>query len=185
MAGQGILERREDIFFLTVEEFEPVCRGKAEFDVRAAVCERRAEFERNRALTPPTVVVGQFDPARQTLPPDYRPGEELPGLPVSAGVVTGPARVLLHADNGARILPGEILIAPFTDPGWTPHFLTAAGLVTDIGGQLSHGSVIAREYGLPAVVNVQSATRIIHTGDLIRVDGDRGRVAILARAPPR
>jgi pyruvate,water dikinase len=90
---------------------------------------------------------------------------------------------MLRADRNARILPGEILIAPFTDPSWTPYFLTAAGLVTDIGGQLSHGSVVAREYGLPAVVNVRSATSIIHTGDLIRVDGDTGRVSILERGP--
>ena len=183
MARQGILERRDDIFFLTIEEYEPVYRGKATFEVRAAVRARRAEFERNRALAPPAVIVGRFDPARQTLPPDHRAGDELQGLPVSAGVVTGPARVMLRADNQARILPGEILVAPFTDPGWTPYFLTAAGLVTDIGGQLSHGSVVAREYGLPAVVNVQSATRLIRTGDLIQVDGDRGRVTILVRGP--
>ncbi len=183
MAQQGILERPDDIFFLTVEEYEGVCRGEAAFDAQAVVRARRAEFERNRTLTPPAVVVGRFDPSRQSLPPGYQPGDELQGLAVSAGVVKGPARVMLHADSKARILRGEILVAPFTDPGWTPHFLTAAGLVTDIGGQLSHGSVVAREYGLPAVVNVQSATRIIHTGDLIQVDGDRGRVTILARGP--
>ncbi len=183
MARQGILECRDDIFFLTVEEHEAVYRGVATFEVRAVVRARRAEFERNRALTPPAVIVGRFDPARPNSPPDFHAGGELRGLPVSAGIVTGPARVMLRADRNARILPGEILIAPFTDPSWTPYFLTAAGLVTDIGGQLSHGSVVAREYGLPAVVNVRSATSIIHTGDLIRVDGDTGRVSILERGP--
>ncbi|MGO8926976.1 MAG: PEP/pyruvate-binding domain-containing protein [Limisphaerales bacterium] len=181
MARQGMLECRDDIFFLTVEEYEAVYRGAATFDVRAVIRARRAEFERNRAITPPAVIVGRFDPARQNLAPDYHPGGELRGLPVSAGIVTGPARVILRADGNARILPGEILIAPCTDPAWTPYFLTAAGLVTDIGGQLSHGSVIAREYGLPAIVNVPSATKIIHTGDLIRVDGDTGSVSILVR----
>jgi rifampicin phosphotransferase len=180
MARQGILECRDDIYFLAAEEHEPVYRGVAAFDVRAVVRARRAEYERNRAVTPPAVITGRFDPARQSLPPDYRPGDELQGVPVSAGVVTGRARVMLRADSNARVLPGEILVAPFTDPSWTPYFLTAAGLVTDIGGQLSHGSVIAREYGLPAVVNVASATKIIHTGDLIQVDGDTGRVSIVA-----
>lgn len=104
---------------------------------------RRAEYDRNQAIRPPAVIVGRFDPARQSLPPDDFAGSELQGLPVSAGVVTGPARVMLHTVNNGRVLPGEILIAPFTNPDWTPHFLTAAGLVTDIGGQLSHGSVVA------------------------------------------
>ncbi len=182
MVRQGILERSGDIFFLACEEIEPVYRGTAgALDVRALIRTRREEFDRNRALAPPPVVVGRFDPARHTLPPVDGAARELKGLPVSAGVVTGPARVMLRADGGERVLPGEILVAPFTDPGWTPHFLAAAGLVTDIGGQLSHGSVIAREYGLPAVVNVPSATRTVHTGDLIEVDGDRGIVTVLNR----
>jgi rifampicin phosphotransferase len=179
MCQQGILERKEDIFFLTVEEYEPAFRGTARIDVKAIVGARRAEFERNRAVTPPSVVVGRFDPSRPGLAPDYQPDGELRGLPVSAGVLTGRARVILRADGDERLLPGEVLVAPFTNPGWTPYFLTAGGLVTDIGGQLSHGSVVAREYGLPAVVNVPSATKIIHTGDLVRVDGDTGRVSIL------
>jgi pyruvate,water dikinase len=125
------------------------------------------------------VVVGSFDPARHRPPPFDPQATVLAGLAVSAGVVVGPARVILQTDPDARVLPGEILVAPHTDPGWTPHFLTAAGLVTDLGGQLSHGSVIAREYGLPAVVNVRFATRLIRTGQRICVDGDRGRVVIL------
>ncbi len=77
------------------------------------------------------------------------------------------------------MLPGGILVAPFTDPGWTPYFLSAAGIVMDLGGQLSHGSIVARELGIPAVVNVGPATRIIRTGQLVRVDGNRGEVTIL------
>jgi rifampicin phosphotransferase len=179
MCRQGILECKEDIFFLTVEEYEPAFRGTAAINVKAVVAARRAEFERNRAVSPPTLVVGRFDPSQPARAPDYQPDGELRGLPVSAGIVTGRARVLLRADSDERLLPGEVLVAPFTNPGWTPYFLTAVGLVTDIGGQLSHGSVVAREYGLPAVVNVPSATKIIQTGDLVRVDGDTGRVSIL------
>ena len=105
----------------------------------------------------------------------------LQGVGVSPGIVTGPARVILQADADARLLPGEILVAPYTDPGWTPYFLAAAGIVVDVGGLLSHGSVVAREYGLPAVVNVGAGTRLIRTGDLVRVDGTRGCVSVLKR----
>jgi pyruvate,water dikinase len=106
--------------------------------------------------------------------------EMLTGLAVSPGVVAGKARVILRADSDRQLLAGEILIAPFTDPGWAPYFLPAAAVVMDQGGLLSHGSIIAREYGLPAVVNVGSATNIIKTGQTIQVDGDRGVVRILS-----
>ena len=97
---------------------------------------------------------------------------------MSPGVVSGPARVMLRSDAG-QVQPGEIMVAPFTDPGWTPHFLTAAGIVMDLGGLLSHGSIVAREYGIPTVVNVGPATRIIKTGQIVQVDGNRGIVRIL------
>lgn len=100
-------------------------------------------------------------------------------MAVSPGIATGRARVILQADAANTIQPGEILIAPHTDPGWTPCFLAAAGVVVDIGGLLSHGSVVAREYGLPAVVNVGLATRMIKTGQQVRVDGYRGTVTVL------
>jgi pyruvate,water dikinase len=87
--------------------------------------------------------------------------------------------VFASADAEESVLPGEILVAPFTDPGWTPYFIPAAGIVMDMGGMLSHGSIIAREYGIPAVVNVGPATRVIKTGQLVEVDGDIGEVRIL------
>jgi pyruvate,water dikinase len=105
----------------------------------------------------------------------------LEGIPVSPGIVTGPARVILRADDHEQVLPGELLIAPFTDPAWSPYFITAAGVVMEQGGILSHGSIVAREYGLPAVTNVASATRVIRTGDLVQVDGNRGCVSVLKR----
>jgi len=98
---------------------------------------------------------------------------------VFPGLVTGLARVIMRTNDHEQVLPGEILVAPFTDPAWTPYFIPAAGVVVDQGGILSHGSIVAREYGLPAVTNVGSATRIIRTGDRVQVDGNLGRVTIL------
>ena len=95
----------------------------------------------------------------------------------SVGVVSGPARVILDP-AGAHLDPGEILVAPSTDPGWTPLFLTAAGLVMEMGGSMSHGAVVAREYGLPAVVGVPDATTRISTGDWVTVDGAAGSVVV-------
>ncbi|MDO9557891.1 MAG: PEP-utilizing enzyme [Coriobacteriia bacterium] len=129
-------------------------------------------------LSPPPVVIGDWDEHSEPIKlPDGV--EVLKGISVSAGVVRGPARVFLSVDSEEEVLPGEILVAPFTDPGWTPYFIPAAGIVMDMGGMLSHGSIIAREYGIPAVVNVGPATRIITTGQLVEVDGDRGEVRIL------
>ena len=105
--------------------------------------------------------------------------ELLTGLAVSPGVVTGPARVILRANTDEQVLAGEILVAPFTDPGWTPYFLPTAAIVMDQGGLLSHGSIVAREYGIPAVVNVGPATKIIQTGQTIQVDGNSGVVKII------
>jgi pyruvate,water dikinase len=102
---------------------------------------------------------------------------------VSAGIVTGRARVILRSDADERVQPGEILVAPFTDPGWTPYFVPAAGIVMDMGGLLSHGSIIAREYGIPAVVNVGPATQIIRTGQWLEVNADQGVVKVLDAAP--
>jgi phosphohistidine swiveling domain-containing protein len=165
-----------DVFFLKVSELETM----DSFDWRARIAERRREYEANQKLMPPPVVVGRVDSKLndgQPLPADAK---SLEGIPVSPGVVTGKARVILRTDDHEQVLPGEILIAPFTDPAWTPYFINAAGVVMDQGGILSHGSIIAREYGLPAVTNVHCATRVIRTGDRVQVDGNRGRVAVLS-----
>jgi len=146
-------------------------------DVRARVAERRAEYQRNLHLSPPAIIVGKYDPEKHK-PDTVDASAELKGLAVSPGIVTGPARVILHAGT-EQVLPGEILVAPFTDPGWTPYFIPAAGIVMDQGGLLSHGSIVAREYGIPAVVNVGPATKLIKTGQLIQVDGDSGVVRIV------
>lgn len=101
----------------------------------------------------------------------------LRGTPASAGLVTARARVILDP-TGAALEPGEVLVAPATDPGWTPLFLTAGGLVMEMGGSMSHGAVVAREYGIPAVVGVPDATDRITTGQHVTVDGSAGRITI-------
>ena len=108
----------------------------------------------------------------------------LTGISVSPGVVTGPARVILHASDD-YVRPGEILVVPFTDPGWTPYFVNAAGIVTDMGGLLIHGSIIAREYDIPCVVDVGPATKIIKTGQTISVDGNSACVQIIQESKRR
>jgi pyruvate,water dikinase len=177
MVEAGVLDRADDIFFLEYEEL-PALVEDGEGDWRELVAARRAEHARLEQLSPPPVVVGEWDERSGPwiVSTDAR---TLKGISVSAGVARGPARVFLSADTDEHVLPGEILVAPFTDPGWTPYFVPAAGIVMDMGGLLSHGSIIAREYGIPAVVNVGPATRIISTGQIIEVDGDAGEVRIV------
>jgi pyruvate,water dikinase len=176
---KGILENEDDVFFLRYEEIEPVVNNNADSDIKKVISARRAEYDKNRSITPPDVVFGKFDPA--TYVPDSidEQAEVLQGLAVSTGTATGKARVILRADTEEQLLAGEILVAPFTDPGWTPYFIPAAAIVMDEGGIFSHGSIIAREYGIPAVVNVGGATRIIKTGQTICVDGNRSVVTII------
>jgi pyruvate,water dikinase len=179
LVGRGVLNTPDDVFFLTLEELAATARGETCADVRQMVADRRAERERNELVAPPKVVVGRFDPTK-SVPDTIDAGADvLKGLGASAGVVTGKAHVILRADTDEQLLAGEILVAPFTDAGWTPYFVPAAGIVIEQGGLLSHGSIIAREYGIPAVVNVGHATRILQPGQTIRVDGNRGIVTIL------
>ena len=194
MAERDLLDAADDILFLTWDEVAPVRAGT--LDARPLVSARRAGYEANRALTPPSIVLGEWDgaPAGSALEafgtggdaparPDAVAGPAtLTGLGVAAGVARGPARVIHSLHSTERVLPGEVLVAPFTDPGWTPYFVPAAAIVVDMGGMLSHGSIIAREYGIPGVVNVGPATSLIRTGDIVEVDGSRGVVTIVERA---
>lgn len=179
LAERGTLADADDVFFLDLPELLAELESAPLSEVRARVAARRSEWKAHAALRPPSVVIGRYDPAL-ALPEAAFTGDRLTGLAVSPGVVTGRARVILSADAAERVLPGEILVAPFTDPGWTPWFVAAAGVVVDLGGMLSHGSIVAREYGIPAVVNVRHATRSVRTGQLLRVDGNLGEVTILA-----
>jgi rifampicin phosphotransferase len=179
LAQTGTLHQRDDIFFLKMDEIEPVVNGTAEFPVAQTINQRRAEYEQNLSYCPPPIVLGRFDPRTQPGPSIDQTIRQFRGIGASAGVVTGRARVILRTDDEAQINPGEILVAPFTDPAWTPYFIPAAAVVMDQGGLLSHGSIIAREYGIPAVVNVGPATKIIKTGQPLHVDANQGLVTLM------
>jgi rifampicin phosphotransferase len=176
---ENLLEEREDVFFLEAGELKALCRGKIEFPVRAAIMRRKVEYQRYLTLTPPPVIIGDYIPESLSTEAGFCPRRQWQGLAVSSGIAEGNARIILRADTRDHVRPGEILVAPFTDPGWTPYFLTAAAIVMDLGGMLSHGSIVAREYGIPAVVNVGAATQQIKTGQRLRVDGNAGVVTLL------
>lgn len=176
--ARGLLASSDDVFFLRWAELRTVAASVDEKAWRRKIARARAEHRKWQPLTPPPVVVGRLDPTT-ALPPPVPNATVLKGLAVSAGVLEGIARVVLRSDDDTRVGPGEILVAPFTDPGWAPYFVSAGALVVDLGGMLSHGSIIAREYGIPAVVNVGHGTRRIRSGSRIRVDGFRGEVTIL------
>ena len=160
------------VFLLTLDEIVVALRT-SRADLAPLVRARRAEFTRDSARPdPPATFVGA--PPSVVLPP--LGGDVLRGLPASPGVVVGRARVLLRADAMGELETGEVLVVHTTDVGWTPLFLLAAGVVTELGGPLSHAAVVAREFGVPSVVNVEGATRAIRTGDLVRVDGGTGVV---------
>lgn len=179
LAACSLIADSDDVFFLKLEELGQLARNQAEVDIRQVIAARRADYEKWKSISPPGVIYGRFNPDTY-IPADVNAGAELlSGLAVSPGVVSGKARVILRADDNEQVQAGEILVAPFTDPGWTPYFIPAGGIVMDQGGLLSHGAIVAREYGIPAVVNVGNATKIIKTGQTIQVDGDKGVVRIL------
>jgi rifampicin phosphotransferase len=174
------LEAEDDVFFVTLPEARA---GLAGTDLRSIVAERREGYnaELGRRHVPRLLLSDGTEPAPVVDPRDAAEGA-LRGTPASSGTVRGQARVVLDP-VGAHLEPGEILVAPSTDPGWTPLFLTAAGLVMEMGGAMSHGSVVAREYGIPAVVGVDGASVRIKTGQTIEVDGARGVVRIVEEEP--
>jgi pyruvate,water dikinase len=142
------------------------------------ISQRRAAFASYQALKPPRVLTSDGEAIAGSYRRGERPAGALIGLPVSAGTIEGRARVILDVAD-ADLEAGDVLVTAWTDPSWTPLFVGIAGLVTEVGGQMTHGAVIAREYGLPAVVGVQHATRLIRDGQRIRVHGTEGYVEIL------
>ena len=174
LAARGLVADEDDIFFLTLPEARCAAGGE---DMRELVAARRAAFDRERARRRiPRMLLSDGTDAEAAL---VSVGEGLRGSPASPGVVSGIARVI-RSPAGARLEPGEILVAPSTDPGWTPLFLTAGALVMEMGGMMSHGAVVAREYGIPAVVGVAGATEQITTGSRVTVDGSAGTVVVHA-----
>ncbi|MDX2154291.1 MAG: PEP/pyruvate-binding domain-containing protein [Bryobacteraceae bacterium] len=175
LVRRGEIAEKDDIFFLTLGEAREALAGR---NCKPVICERRQRYETElrRRHVPRVFLSDGTEPEAVADGDGHRQG--LAGTPASAGIVTGIARVISDP-VGARIEPGEILVAPSTDPGWTPLFLTAAGLVMEMGGANSHGAVVAREYGIPAVVGVPSATALIQSGIRITVDGSSGLVRTL------
>jgi pyruvate,water dikinase len=172
----GVLREKEDIFYLRFNELLDVLRTHR-VDGQL-IRERKAAFESYRTLTPPRVLTSDGEAITGAYRRDDFPEGALVGLPVSAGIVEGRARVILDMAE-AELEPGDILVTAYTDPSWTPLFVAIKGLVTEVGGLMTHGAVIAREYGLPAVVGVEHATRLIRDGQRLRVHGTEGYVEIL------
>lgn len=177
LADAGIMHEKEDIFYLTFEEFRAASRDN-HLD-QDMINHRKEEFKIFEKLSPPRVitsdgeiVAGKYDRANL-------PGDAIVGIAVSSGVIEGRACVILNMED-AEIEEGDILVTAFTDPSWTPLFVSIKGLVTEVGGLMTHGAVIAREYGLPAVVGVENATKIIEHGQRIRVNGTEGYVELLS-----
>ncbi|MEU6083350.1 rifamycin-inactivating phosphotransferase [Streptomyces sp. NPDC047108] len=172
----GVLPEKDDVFYLTFQELHDVVRSH---QVDDRLIQRRKEaFRSYHALTPPRVLTSDGEAVTGAYRRDDVPAGALVGLAVSAGTVEGRARVILDMAD-ADLEAGDILVTPFTDPSWSPLFVGIAGLVTEVGGLMTHGAVIAREYGLPAVVGVERATRLIRDGQRIRVHGTDGYVEIL------
>ncbi|MCD6423870.1 MAG: phosphoenolpyruvate synthase, partial [Anaerolineales bacterium] len=174
---QGRIEDVEDIWYLTLAEAIEALE-KSETEIRTRIEQRKMDYAYYAKLTPPRVITSNGEIIKAVHSMENMPEDAIPGSPVSAGVVEGLAKIVM--DPASETLnPGEILVAPSTDPAWTPLFINAAGVVLEVGGLMTHGSVVAREYGIPAVVSVPDATKLIQTGQRIRVNGDAGYIEIL------
>ena len=171
-----VLREREDIFYLRFEEIQDVVRTNRVDD--RLIDQRKDAFTSYQALTPPRVITSDGEAVAGAYRRDHLPAGALVGLAVSAGTVEGRARVIVDIAE-ADLEAGDILVTTYTDPSWTPLFVAIRGLVTEVGGLMTHGAVIAREYGLPAVVGVENATHLIQDGQRIRVHGTDGYVEML------
>ncbi|MCQ6562167.1 phosphoenolpyruvate synthase [Paenibacillus mendelii] len=172
----GVIHEKEDVYYLTFEELRDVVRhNKLDYQV---ITKRKDEYKLYEKLTPPRVITSDGEIIVGEYKRENLPAEAIVGLPVSSGVIEGRARVILSMED-ADLEDGDILVTHFTDPGWTPLFVSIKGLVTEVGGLMTHGAVIAREYGLPAVVGVENATKRITDGQRIRVHGTEGYIEIL------
>lgn len=172
----NVLHEKEDIYYLTLAELrEVVLTNKLDYQI---VSKRKDEYKLYEKLTCPRVITSDGEIIAGKYTRENLPAEAIVGLPVSSGVIEGRARVILNMED-ANLEDGDILVTSFTDPSWTPLFVSIKGLVTEVGGLMTHGAVIAREYGLPAVVGVENATKLIKDGQRIRVHGTEGYIEIL------
>jgi len=172
----NVIHEKEDIYYLTFEELYEVVRTK-QLDYQI-ISKRKEEYQYNEKLNPPRVITSDGEIIAGKYRRGNLPDGAIAGLPVSSGVIEGRARVILHMED-ADLEEGDILVTAFTDPSWTPLFVSIKGLVTEVGGLMTHGAVIAREYGLPAIVGVENATKRIQNGQRIRVNGTEGYIEIL------
>jgi rifampicin phosphotransferase len=173
----GVLREKADVFYLTFQELHELVRTH-QIDEHL-IRERKEAFRSYQGLTPPRVITSDGEVITGSYRRDGVPAGALVGLPVSAGTVEGRARVILDIAQ-ADVVAGDILVTAHTDPSWAPVFVAVAGLVTEVGGLMTHGAVIAREYGLPAIVGVERATQLIPDGQRIRVHATDGYVEILS-----
>lgn len=172
----GVIHEKEDIFYLSFEELHEVVRTNKLDNL--IISNRKEDYKLYEKLTPPRVITSDGEIIVGKYKRGNLPAEAIVGLPVSSGVIEGRARVILNIED-AVLEDGDVLVTTFTDPSWTPLFVSIKGLVTEVGGLMTHGAVIAREYGLPAVVGVENATNLIKDGQRIRVHGTEGYIEIL------
>ncbi len=173
---QGLIEEKDDIFYIRFEELQEVIKtNKVDYGI---IKKRKEEYEIFKKLTPPRVITSDGEIFCGEYDTKNTPEGALTGVPVSSGIIEGRARVILRIED-ANIEEGDILVTTFTDPSWTPVFVSIKGLVTEVGGMMTHGAVVAREYGLPAVASVENATKLIKEGQRIRINGTEGYVEIL------
>ncbi|MNW35636.1 Phosphoenolpyruvate synthase [compost metagenome] len=172
----GVIHEAADIYYLSFEELHEVMRTH-ELDYQI-ISQHKDDYKLYEKLTPPRVLTSDGEIVVGKYQREHLPADAIAGLAVSSGVIEGRARVILHMED-AELEDGDILVTSFTDPGWTPLFVSIKGLVTEVGGLMTHGAVIAREYGLPAVVGVENATRLIKDGQRIRVHGTEGYIELL------
>ncbi|KLU62804.1 phosphoenolpyruvate synthase [Peptococcaceae bacterium CEB3] len=176
LVQKGVIREKEDIYYLSLEELREAARtNRVDYGV---IAKRKEEYEVYEKLTPPRIMTSEGEVMSGEYDTRNIPKGALAGIPASSGTIEGRARVALRMEDAA-LEKGDILVTTFTDPSWTPVFVSIKGLVTEVGGMMTHGSVIAREYGLPAVVGVENATRLIKDGQRIRVNGAEGYVEIL------
>lgn len=176
LVNANVIHEKEHIYYLSFEELHEVVRTH-KLD-RHIVSQRKEEYRSYEKLNPPRVITSDGEIIKGKYQRENLPAKAIIGLPVSTGIIEGRARVILNMED-ADIGDEDILVTTFTDPSWTPLFVSIKGLVTEVGGLMTHGSVIAREYGLPAVVGVENATQIIKDGQKIRINGTEGYVEIL------
>ncbi|MEQ3592914.1 phosphoenolpyruvate synthase [Bacillus albus] len=176
LVQSGVIREVDDIYYLTFEELHEVVRtSKLDYEL---IQKQKNDYKLYEKLTPPRIMTSDGEIVTGKYKRENLPADAIVGLPVSSGVIEGRARVILNMEE-ANLEEGDILVTAFTDPGWTPLFVSIKGLVTEVGGLMTHGAVIAREYGLPAVVGVENATKLIKDGQRIRVHGTEGYIEVL------